>query len=146
MSGSAETTNLLLLLIAVASLAQVTMLIVAAVVMARAWSSMQARMELAIGRLEMQTSPVLAKAERTLEQVERAAAAVEDAKHHADMAVDAAKRATTRAISRVGGPALSAVAAGATVLARRAEPEADAATPRQRSVVWPGAAGRRREG
>lgn len=113
MSGSAEATNIILSIIALASVAQVALLVAGAVSVSRAMSAMRLEMDMMAGRLERMAAPALASTERAMDEVGRAAEAVQDAKQRADQAVQSAKLATTRAMAMASGPVMSAVAAAA---------------------------------
>jgi methyl-accepting chemotaxis protein len=121
--GTVEATNIFLLIIALASVVQVALLVTAAVQSAKAVRSLREQVDELSGRVERMAGPVLASAEHAMDEVGRAAAAVQDIKHRAEDAVASARHVTGRAVGAVGAPALSVVAAVAgmalSVLRRR---------------------------
>ena len=113
--GSVEATNVILSVIALASVAQVALLAGLAVMSARSLRSIRERVDEASGRLERMAGPVLARAEHAMDEVGRAAEAVQDVKHSADLAVESARQATGHVVHAVSGPVYSVIAAAAGI-------------------------------
>lgn len=121
--GTVEATNIILSIIALASVVQVALLVGATVMSARAARSVRSQVDELSQRVERLAGPVLASAEHAMDEVGRAAVAVQDVKHRAEAAMATARHATGRAVGVVGTPAMSLVAALAgtalTMLRRR---------------------------